>query len=834
MVAWLERGRLLVADHPRHLVLLAMVVGLATARADLAVVLAGAVAAAGLGFYGVGGSPGLPLAAAVAVVAGAGGGQARLAATGDSFWAGRAGEVVEGRAALLESPRIGSWGAARARVRLLRGGAAGRAVLVRLPASARASESRWRTGAIIALRGRVTALESWEAHHAANGIPVALELTAVRMTTAERPGLAGVIDDVRDRARDGLQVGLPPAEAALLRGMVIGEDDAVPDPVEEDFRRSGLAHILAVSGQNVMLLGALVFALGMVLGLPLRTRLWVAAAAIALYVPLTGAGPSIQRAGVMGLAGLAAWLIGRPSSRWYAIGLAAAITLAYNPRAIEQPGWQLSFAAVIALLIAAQPCAALLCRAGIPRLAADATAITATATLGTAPLLAHHFDELSLVSLPANLAAAPAIAPVMWLGMLAAAVAQVDVSLAAPLTAVNGRLVAYVEWVAHVAAAPQAAVVEVSLASWSGVALAYLGIAVTIFGVGVLARRFGLLSPEAPGVPVEYDVPDELEGPGRIGSAGETDPDAPVKGRPRHPGRPGRAPLGLIHGSSARVAVAATVLLVVAATATATLIARHAGPAGLAPPAPGELRLSFLDVGQGDATLVQTDAVTMLVDTGVRDGPILDELRDAGVKSLDVLLITHAEADHEGAALEVARHYRPRLVLNGGARWPTAVQRGLPAVVRQGGGRLVDANADQRLRLDGLDLALMWPPTLTAGQTPSGNPNDRAVVSHLRYGAFDALLPADAESNVLARLELPDVDALKVSHHGSDDPGLPAVLERSTPAIAAIEVGEGNSYGHPTPSTLSALKVVPQVFRSDRDGTVRLSITARGVRREAS
>ena len=97
---------------------------------------------------------------------------------------------------------------------------------------------------------------------------------------------------------------------------------------------------------------------------------------------------------------------------------------------------------------------------------------------------------------------------------------------------------------------------------------------------------------------------------------------------------------------------------------------------------------------------------------------------------------------------------------------------------------------------------------------------------HLRDGTFDLLLTADAESNVLAGLALPQVEALKVSHHGSDDPGLPAVLERLRPRAAVIEVGAHNSYGHPTPATLAALREarVPIVRRTDRDGTVRLRV----------
>ena len=138
----------------------------------------------------------------------------------------------------------------------------------------------------------------------------------------------------------------------------------------------------------------------------------------------------------MGVAGLFAALAGRPSRRWYALLLAAALTLILNPRAAGEPGWQLSFAAVAALLAGAPPLRAALERR-MPGPVAEAAAITIAATIGTAPLMALHFGEVSLASLPANLLAAPAIAPVMWLGVLAAAAAQIAEPLATPFSALD-------------------------------------------------------------------------------------------------------------------------------------------------------------------------------------------------------------------------------------------------------------------------------------------------------------------------------------------------------------------------------------------------------------
>ena len=124
--------------------------------------------------------------------------------------------------------------------------------------------------------------------------------------------------------------------------------------------------------------------------------------------------------------------------------------------------------------------------------------------------------------------------------------------------------------------------------------------------------------------------------------------------------------------------------------------------------------------------------------------------------------------------------------------------------------------------IGGLRFAILWPKPNDAHE---GNPNDHAIVTRLTYNRFSLLLTADAESNVTNALDLERVDVLKVAHHGSADAGLPQVLERLRPRIAAIEVGRDNRYGHPAKPTLDALEhAVEHIYRTDRDGTVRLHV----------
>ena len=803
--AWLE----IVRRHPRQLVLFSAVTGLLLGPiAPVAVLVAALLAAALAGRMSV------ALVATVAVLAGAALAQARVAALGPGRLPALAGEQIAARAILLEPVRLWRSGTAVARVRLVGASTVGpgaaapdgallahteggdrRSDLAGEVAVVRAQRGRpppgVRVGAELLVRGTVAPLAEFEGYQRRRGAHIALELSSWTATGRARDGLAGALDAARERASRGLGVGLHAPEAALLRGMVLGQDEAIEEATKTDFQRSGLAHLLAVSGQNVLLLCTLVLAIAAVAGVSLRSRLVAAMVLVAVYVPLAGAGPSIQRAGVMGIAGLVAALAGRPASRWYALGLAAAVTLALNPLAVGEPGWQLSFAAVAGLLALAPRLRDALTRRRVPGPVADVTAITLAATAATAPLMALHFEQVSLVSLPANLLAAAVVAPIMWLGMVALALAQISPGLAGPLNVLCAPLLGFLEWVAHAAAAAPLAALPVRLGGPLGLVGAYAGLAAAVIALIRVRRRVA--------VAIDGFAPS---------AAGGSRPDR------------FRRALDARRGTGLRSVVVAGVV----AVAVAVLVIVVARPERSVRPAPRELVVSFLDVGQGDATLLQRGSASVLVDTGPPGGPILRRLDEAGVGRLDLLVLTHAESDHEGMALPVIAAHRPRLVLNGGAGWRSAVQRGLPAALDRTGGRSVAARAGQALRIGELRMRVLWPPPRARSWRPEGNPNDHALVALVQDGAFDLLLPADAESNVTAALELPPVEALKVAHHGSADAGLPALLERTAPLVAAIEVGEDNTYGHPTPSTLGALRAVGQVVRTDRDGTVRLHV----------
>jgi competence protein ComEC len=234
--------------------------------------------------------------------------------------------------------------------------------------------------------------------------------------------------------------------------------------------------------------------------------------------------------------------------------------------------------------------------------------------------------------------------------------------------------------------------------------------------------------------------------------------------------------------------------------------------------------VSFLDVGQGDATLIQDGhGASVLFDGGPPEARVYRKLRAAGVRRLDLMVSTHQSRDHQGGLHEVLDRIPTRAMVENGYGSTDSDYRRLLAEARARGVPVTTARAGQVYRVGRLTIRVLGPRPRAPGEPPPEDPNPIGVAAIVSEGDFDLWLSADAESDAILQYPLRPVEAMKVSHHGSADPGLPQVLARLRPQVAAIEVGEGNSYGHPTPETLRALHArVPQVYRTDRDGTVKL------------
>jgi competence protein ComEC len=592
-------------------------------------------------------------------------------------------------------------------------------------------------------------------HLARGGILVLGSARADRLAVLDDPPPSWNVR-LRRAARESIERALPPASAALLAGLLLGERAALPPEVDAGFRRAGVYHLLAVSGFNVALIAGATFALLSLVRFPRRVAAAAAIVVVAAFAAVVGPQPSVLRAAIMATLVLGALLVEREASVLNALALAAIVILALRPADLHDPGFQLSFAATAGIVMAPLPRGAV----------AGAVGVSLAAELAVLPITLAHFNQLTLIGPLANLGAVPLAGVATIVGLagvtaswLSTAAGDVFVNATWPLLVVLRLLVA-------VAAAPSWALVHLPAPSWPAIAC-YVAALVLALGWW----RWRSVRPRA------------ARGAGALG-----------------------------------------------ATLLAVSVALGAWP--LVRPPDGRLRVIVLDVGQGDAIIVEApDGQRLLVDAG-SGGPwrldagervVAPVLWNRGALRLDAAVTTHDDQDHAGGMRTIRRLFRIQ------ETW-TAAQ--LRQATRVFGGIRLTAFADPR----GLGAVAGSPGRSAKSADARRSRNDDALVLRIDDGLVSFLLASDitaaTEARLLAALHPGALRAtvLKVAHHGSRGSSTSEFLRAVTPLVAVISVGGRNAYGHPSPDTLARLDAVSAaVYRTDHDGAVILESDGRAL-----
>jgi competence protein ComEC len=574
--------------------------------------------------------------------------------------------------------------------------------------------------------------------------------------------------------------------AGVATAILIGDRTGLSDDDERRLQAAGTYHVIAISGGNIAVLTVLVLLVLTLLRIPPRVAALTAIAALLFYARLTGAPASVSRA----VAGAVVYLGGRALDQrgppLNALAVAAIASVGMAPLAALDPGFLLSFGATLAILVgtprlaprlgfglAAPARGAGVVRRGahaVVRAAAGLLAATVCAELVLAPIGAAVFGRVTAAGLLLNFAAIP----LMTLAQLSA---LATLALEWPAPAGARAAAAAAHGAAH-GLVESARLVEV--APW-------------------LTRE--LPPPAWPVVATYYAACVALLVAGRRG--------------------PVLAALGL------------SALLIVMAPAWAVR--------GGVAPRPGLLRVVFLDVGQGDATLVTLpDGRALLVDAAGLPGASFDvatrivapALRLLGVRRLEELVITHADPDHMGGALSIARAFRPHAIREGVPVPPHAGLRELAAWASAGGAVWRSVQAGHRERLAGVEIRVLHPP-LPEWERQRVR-NDDSIVLELRLGEVSIVLPGDigreGERLAGARLAPGSIVVLKAPHHGSATSSTAEFLDALDPAAAVFSAGRNNPFGHPAPAVVSRyLNRGAAIFRTDRDGAVLVETDGREV-----
>jgi ComEC/Rec2-related protein len=383
-------------------------------------------------------------------VAGWGFGSFRLAVIDHSVLAPRIGTAEQAVVEVVEPPRTGSF-ELRMRAVVLRWAQMRpyEPVLLELPLGRSPPQGSRLSliGQLRAPRGPSNGFDErqWLRRH---GIHVVLRAQEWRIV-GHRGGLSGVADRLHAWLAEASVPGLGGVRRGVIEGVVLGEDQGLSAGLRQDFRASGLYHLLAVSGGNVAVVALGTLWLALLIGLPRLAAELAVLAAIAGYVLAVGAQPSVVRAGIAGGLGSLGWLAGRERDARYALVVAAIALLAWSPYNALDPGFQLSFSAVLAIFFVAPRFKRWLEGYPLPPALRTCVAISAACGLATAPISWFQFHQIPLLTVPANAAGGFVVAPMLVLALVCALLGPVVPQLAAALAWANGCLAAYLAACAH-------------------------------------------------------------------------------------------------------------------------------------------------------------------------------------------------------------------------------------------------------------------------------------------------------------------------------------------------------------------------------------------------
>ncbi|MBS3947732.1 MAG: DNA internalization-related competence protein ComEC/Rec2 [Dethiobacter sp.] len=573
-------------------------------------------------------------------------------------------------------------------------------------------------------------------------------------------------EGARGRVKEALTRWLPPPEAGLAAGLLLGETEQLAVPTEEAYRLLGLTHLLSVSGVHT----AFVAAFALLVTRRLRQKLLAAVLAAVLvlgYVLLTGGEAPVWRSAIMLWLVLAARHLGREGDGVRALAAAALLMLFFRPHWLFSLSFQLSFLATLGILLLTPRLQANFSR--LPRFLAGPLAVTLGAQLAVLPLQLSLFSLLPLLSVPANLLCVPLVGVFMWLGLLALVAALFSPLLAAPFClAAYPVLGALNELPNMLAALPFAAVRPPPLPPvvWAG--------------------YFLLLGLFAGGVKICWTRP--------------------------------------------RLVLAALVILNLAVFTPfwgASLGGGSGRPLEVVFLDVGQGLSVFIRTPAGQNILVDAGGGRPGSNFDPGERIVLPYLRSRRVASLDLLVLTHPSEDHHGGMPAVLSGIAVRRFASNGetddnetflAVRELLAAAAVPELVLSGGDRLLFG--------ENVVLEVLSPPLEKIRHTVD-DVNNNALVLRLSFRDFSLLLTSDAEREALDRLlhQQPgrlSADVLQVPHHGSRRAMSAALLEAVGAETAVISVGR-NTYGHPHAEALLLLQQKESaIFRTDLHGAVTI------------
>jgi competence protein ComEC len=605
------------------------------------------------------------------------------------------------------------------------------------------------------------------------------------------------IYSARNSLNQSLSRTLSEPQCSLAQGILLGLRGNIPDSLTQAFSRTGTTHILAISGLNLSIVIGMILSIGVWLfGRRYSVSIWIALGAIWLYAIFTGMHPPIVRGAIMGSMFLFAEFLGRQRSASTALSFAAAVMVGIEPQILWDVSFQLSFLSMAGLIfifphlqswnkkrmIASPDTGGT--TTSIYTITIDSLSITLAAIIATLPAVAYYFGTVSLSALPANFFAIPALPPII----ISTALVSV-IGLLLPLVA---QVIGWLAWfflsyfiliVQIFDALPFSSIRLENISAWQ-ILIYYV---LLIVAIAILTHRNQF-------------------------SSFFSHTASTIGQRARN----------ISETVSTRMKKWSIISLAISVILTWIVIINIPDD---------KLHVHILNVGQGDAILIQTpNRQNILIDGGPSPQAINLELGKKlpfWDKTIDLMLLTQPQADHITGLIEVLQYYNVKQVIESALTANSLIHAQWLKIVEDKKINHSTGCAGQEINMgDDINIEILHPPKSLL-KSNYDNINDNGLVLRVSYKAVSFLLTADigeeAEWHLISQRANLQSTVLKVAHHGSQSSTSPELLAVANPKAAVVSVGSNNNFGHPHHDVIARLiqKVgEDKILLTSRNGTV--------------